>query len=244
LAFQNHYHIRDAHRFGVNPGIDLFEKLCCQPTICLLCPHMLPTIPGHNISGQKSLVRDPTPVKTYKSPGRFKGAMSESDTMLSVVIIQVMQDAKSYHDVCISESPIIPKRLCVADYEDPLLVVRPFGRSNVRGIGIEPKILDLREPRKYLRWTAPNIDDLVTGFGSNMLLNKLSTQRVSPNRVLKQIVQPGSLQPTLQSRVTLHCALIPAPEWHIVNSLPRASQRWNIINGPCPEQQTGEKLHW
>jgi hypothetical protein len=45
--------------------------------------------------------------------------MSEADTMRSV-IAQVMQNAESYHDIRISESRVIPKRLRVADNESSL----------------------------------------------------------------------------------------------------------------------------
>ena len=57
--------------------------------------------------------------------------MSEADTMRSVLIAQVMQNAESYHDIRISESRVIPKRLRVADYESSLVTVRPFSGSNI-----------------------------------------------------------------------------------------------------------------
>src|SRR5439155_26464722 len=116
-------------------------------TICLLCSNVLPSILGHNISGKKSLIRDPTRIKTYKSPSVFQGVMSETDTVCSVVIVQVMQNAESYRDIRISESRVIPKRLRVTDYERPLVTVRPFGGINIRRIDVEPQVLDVREPR-------------------------------------------------------------------------------------------------
>ena len=67
--------------------------------------------------------------------------------MCSVVIAQVMQNAESYHDIRISESRVIPKRLRVADYESSLVTVRPFSGSNIIGIDVEPQVFDVREPR-------------------------------------------------------------------------------------------------
>ena len=72
--------------------------------------------------------------------------MSEAETMHSAVVVQVMQNAKSYHDIRISESRVIPKRLRVADYERPLVTVLTFGRSNIRWVDVEPQIFDVREP--------------------------------------------------------------------------------------------------
>jgi hypothetical protein len=115
--------------------------------IRLLCPHILPTIPGHNISGKISLVRDPTRIKTYKSPSVFQGVMSEADTMRSVVIVQVMQNAEAYHDIRISESRVVPKRLRIAEYKSSLAAVPPFGGSNISTIDIESEVLDIWEPR-------------------------------------------------------------------------------------------------
>ncbi len=76
--------------------------------------------------------------------------MGEADTMLSLIVVQVVQNAESYHDVCLSESRVIPKGLCVANYESSLGTVCLLGRSNLGGIDVEAEILDLREPRQYL----------------------------------------------------------------------------------------------
>jgi hypothetical protein len=38
--------------------------------------------------------------------------MSEADTMLSLIVVQVVKNAESYHDVCLSESRVIPRTLC------------------------------------------------------------------------------------------------------------------------------------
>jgi len=73
--------------------------------------------------------------------------MNEADTMRSVVIAQVMQNAESYHDIRISESRVIPKRLRVADNESSLVSVGPFGRSNTSTIDVESEVLDIWEPR-------------------------------------------------------------------------------------------------
>src|SRR4030095_248916 len=113
--------------------------------------------------------------------------------MVSVVVVQVMQNAKSYHDVRISESRVLPKRPRVADYESPRRTMCPFGRSNIRGIRVEPEILDLGKPRQYLCRATSNIDHLITSLGPNMVLDDFPTQCVSPNCVLKQIVQRGNL---------------------------------------------------
>ncbi len=91
----------------------------------MLRSNILPAILGHNIPGKKSLVRDPTCIKRYEPPSLFQGVMSEADTMRSVVIAQVMQNAESYHDIRISESRVVPKRLRVADHESSLASVRP-----------------------------------------------------------------------------------------------------------------------
>jgi hypothetical protein len=73
--------------------------------------------------------------------------MSEADAVSSVVIVQVMQNAESYHDISISESRVIPKRLRVADYESSLVTVRPLGGINIIGIYVEPQVFDVLEPR-------------------------------------------------------------------------------------------------
>lgn len=73
--------------------------------------------------------------------------MSEADTMRSVVIAQVMQNAETYHDIRISESRIVPKRLRVADHESSLASVRPFGGSNTSTIDVESEVIDIWEPR-------------------------------------------------------------------------------------------------
>jgi hypothetical protein len=85
LAFENHGYIWDTHRLGIDPRIHVFENLPRKPTVRLLCSNIPPSILGHNISGKKSLVRNPTCIKRYKSPSLFQGVMSEADTMRSVV---------------------------------------------------------------------------------------------------------------------------------------------------------------
>jgi hypothetical protein len=72
--------------------------------------------------------------------------MSEADAVSSVVIVQVMQNAESYHDISISESRVIPERLRVADYESSLVTVRPPGGINIIAIYVEPQVFDVREP--------------------------------------------------------------------------------------------------
>ena len=76
--------------------------------------------------------------------------MGEADTMRSVVIAQVMQNAESYHDIRISESRVVPKRLRVADHESSLASVGAFGGSNISTIDIEFEVLDVRELWEYL----------------------------------------------------------------------------------------------
>jgi hypothetical protein len=113
----------------------------------LLCSNILPSILGHDISGKKSLVRDPTCFQTYEPPSLFQGAMSKVDTMRSVVIIQVMQNAESYDDIRVSKSRVVPKRVRVADYESSLASVPPFGGSDTSTIDIEPEVIDVWKPR-------------------------------------------------------------------------------------------------
>jgi hypothetical protein len=113
----------------------------------LLCPNILAWVLGHYVAGEKSLVGDPACFKTHESPALFQGAMREADTMLSFIIRQVMQNAESYHNIRISESRIIPKRLGVTDHESSPASVHPFGRSDTRWIDVEAKIIDLRKPR-------------------------------------------------------------------------------------------------
>ena len=96
MAFENHDCIWDTHRFGIDPCIHVFENLPRKLTVRLLCSNIPPSILGHNVSGKKSLVRDPTCIKRYKSPSVFQGAVSEMNTMLGVLIIQVMQNFESY----------------------------------------------------------------------------------------------------------------------------------------------------
>ena len=76
--------------------------------------------------------------------------MGEADTMRSVVIVQVMQNAEAYHDARISESRVVPKRLRIAEYKSPLAAVPPFGGSNISTIDIEFEVLDVRELWEYL----------------------------------------------------------------------------------------------
>jgi hypothetical protein len=73
--------------------------------------------------------------------------MSEADTMLSFVILQVMQNAEPYHNIRISESRVIPKRLSVTDHESSPASVHPFGRSDTSSIDVEAEIIDLWKPR-------------------------------------------------------------------------------------------------
>jgi hypothetical protein len=73
--------------------------------------------------------------------------MSEAHTMLSFVILQVMQNAESYHNICISESRIIPKRLGVTDHESSPASVHAFRRSDTSWIDVEAEIMDLWKPR-------------------------------------------------------------------------------------------------
>jgi hypothetical protein len=77
----------------------------------------------------------------------FQGAMSEADTMLSFVILQVMQNAESYHNIRISESRVIPKRLGVTDHKSSAASVHPFGRSDTSRIDVEAEIIHLWKPR-------------------------------------------------------------------------------------------------
>jgi hypothetical protein len=56
--------------------------------------------------------------------------------MCRICVFQVMQNAESYHDIRISESRVIPRRLRVADNESSLVSVGPFGRSNTSTIDV------------------------------------------------------------------------------------------------------------
>jgi hypothetical protein len=119
--------------------------------------------------------------------------MSEANTMLSFVILQMMQNAQCYHNIRISESRVIAQRLRVAHDESSPASVRPFGRSNTSWIDVEPEIIDVWKPWQYLCRTTSNIDDLITSFCPDVAANKLATQRVSANGVLPQVVEQGDL---------------------------------------------------
>jgi hypothetical protein len=113
----------------------------------LLCPNILAWVLGHNVPGEKSLVVDPACFKTHESPALFQGAMSEANTMLSFVIVQVMQNAEPDHNIRVSESRVIPKRLGVPDHEGSPVSVYPFGRDDTSWIDVEADIIDLWKPR-------------------------------------------------------------------------------------------------
>src|SRR5262249_31358845 len=117
--------------------------------------------------------------------------------MLSIVITQMMQNAEPYHNVRISKSRVVAKRRRVADDENSLASVHPFGGCDTSRINIEPDVIDVGKPRQYLCRTTSNIDDLIARFGSDMALNEPPTQRVSSNGVLKQIVQKRNFKPAL-----------------------------------------------
>jgi hypothetical protein len=72
--------------------------------------------------------------------------MSELDTILGVVITQVMQNAEAYHNIRISKSRVVTKRHRVADYEGSLVSVCPFGGSDTSMINIEPEVIDFWKP--------------------------------------------------------------------------------------------------
>jgi hypothetical protein len=116
-------------------------------TIHLLCPNILAWVLGHNVPGEKALVGDPACFKTNESPSLFQGAMSEADTMLSFVIVQMMQNAESYHNIRVSESRVIPERLGVTDHEGSPPSVHPVSRSDTSWIDVEAEIIDLWKPR-------------------------------------------------------------------------------------------------
>jgi hypothetical protein len=123
--------------------------------------------------------------------------MCELDAMLSIVITQMMQNAESYHNVRISKSRVVAKRRRVADYESSFASMRSFGGSDTSRINVESEVIDVWKPRQYLCRAAPNIDDLIARFCSDMALNEPPTQRVSSNGVLEQIVQKRNFKPTL-----------------------------------------------
>jgi len=147
LTLEEYHDVWDTQRLCVDPCVYVFENIAHKLTIHLLCPNILARIFGHNVPGEKSLVGDPARFKTDESPALFQGAMSEADAMLSFVILQVMQNAKSYHNIRISESRVIPKRLGVTDHERSPVSVHPFGRSDTSWIDVEAEIIDPWEPR-------------------------------------------------------------------------------------------------
>src|SRR5262249_36116499 len=125
----------------------VFENIPGKLTVPLFCSNILPSILGHNVPGKKSLVREPTCFQGYEPPSFFQGAMSEVDTMLSVVIPQVMQDTEGYHNIRISKSRVVAKRRRVAGYERSPVSMRPFGRSDTSRINIKPEVIDVWKPR-------------------------------------------------------------------------------------------------
>ena len=72
--------------------------------------------------------------------------MSEVDTMLSILITQVMQNAESYNNIRISKSRVVSKGLRVADYESSPASMRPLGGSDTSRINIEPEVIDVWKP--------------------------------------------------------------------------------------------------
>jgi hypothetical protein len=86
LTFQNYHYIWNTQRLGVDPCIHFLEEIARKLTVHLRCPNILPSIPGHNVSGEKSLGRAPACFKTHELPSLLQGAMSEADTMGSFVI--------------------------------------------------------------------------------------------------------------------------------------------------------------
>jgi hypothetical protein len=146
LTFEKYHYVWDTQRLGIDPCIHVFENISRKLTVHLLCSNILPSILGHDVSGKKSLVRDPARFKTHESSPLLQGTMSEADTMLSFVIPQVMQNAEPYHNVRISESGVLPKRLRVPDYKGSL-GVRAFGGSDTSWIDVEPDVIDLWKPR-------------------------------------------------------------------------------------------------
>src|SRR5262249_30708496 len=84
LALEDHDCIWDAHRFGVDRRIHVFESSPGKLTVLLFCSNILPSILRHNVLGKKSLVREPTCFQGYEPPPFFQGAISEVDTMPSV----------------------------------------------------------------------------------------------------------------------------------------------------------------
>jgi len=72
--------------------------------------------------------------------------VSEADAVLSFVVVQVVQNAESYHNISISKSQVVAKRRRVADYESSLASMRPFGGSDTSMINIEPEVIDFWKP--------------------------------------------------------------------------------------------------
>jgi hypothetical protein len=147
LALEKYHNVWDTQRLCVDPCVYVFEDIVRKLTIHLLCPNILAWILGHNVPGEKALVGDPACLKTHESPALLQGTMSEADTMLGFVILQVMQNAEPYHNIRTAESRVIPKRLGVPDHESSPASVHPFGRSNTSWIDVEPEIIDLWKPR-------------------------------------------------------------------------------------------------
>jgi hypothetical protein len=82
----------------------VFENFAGKLTVGLFRSDILASILRHDVSGEKSLVRDPARFKTHESSSLLQGAMSEADTMRSFLIPQVMQDAESNHNIRASKS--------------------------------------------------------------------------------------------------------------------------------------------
>ena len=72
--------------------------------------------------------------------------MSKANTMRGFVIIQVMQDAQPYDNICVSEARVLPKRLGIADHESPPASVRPFGRIDTSCVDVEAEVIDAWKP--------------------------------------------------------------------------------------------------
>jgi len=194
FALENNGDVRDPHWFRVHPCIHFPENLR-ELAVLLFRSNIPASVIRHEICGKRSLVRDPTRIKRYKSTSHLQGAMSKPNTIHSIFIVQVVQNGDRYHNIGIFKSRVAPKRSRVANYKGPLVAVRPPGKRNVIWVNVEPKIFDAREALQSLRWTAPDIDHFIPSPGAGMVLNDPPPQRVPSNDTLKQVVEKWHFQP-------------------------------------------------
>ena len=95
--------------------MDIPKNVAGKVAILLLGSNVPAAVTAHNILGNRSLVGDPTRLMAYKSTVRLQGVVGELNTICGLLIVQVMQNPKRHHNVCVSKPRVSSKRPHVTD---------------------------------------------------------------------------------------------------------------------------------